>query len=354
MEMLTSTRYLGNTLRQWLIAAAIIIITVLAAKLVYWLFGTAVRRVTSRTKNRLDDILVDMLEEPVTFTLVVLGTWYAISSLTLSDTVSRWVATGYYFVIIGTIAWFLVRVLDGFITSHLMPRIEDGDTPLDEQMLMLIRKGLKLTIWTVAVVVALNNAGYNLGAVVAGLGIGGLALSLAAKDTLANMFGGLTIFLDKPFRLKERVSLDGYDGVVEGIGIRSTRIRTLEGRLVTIPNKRITENVVVNISSEPGRKVVLSIGLTYDMDHEKIQQALALLEEIARQTEGVDPDRIVTAFTGFGDFSLNVQLIYWIRKDADIFGVQTALNLKVLEAFPANGLDMAFPTQTIYTIPAAP
>ena len=135
---------------------------------------------------------------------------------------------------------------------------------MDDQLLPVVRKGLRATIWILGILVALNNAGYNVGALLAGLGIGGLALAMAAKDTVANIFGGVTIFTDKPFKINERIKLGGFDGTITEIGIRSTRLKTLEGRVVTIPNAKFTGGMVENVSMEPSRKVVLNLGLVYD------------------------------------------------------------------------------------------
>ncbi len=349
MDLLTGKLYYGNTVKQWLIAAGIIICTVLLAKLLYWVFGNIVKKITAKTKTKIDDILVDMLEEPVVFSVIIIGIWYGLATLNMSKGVHRMLATGYYFLIIFAIAWCVTRVLDALVEEYLAPLVAKTEGDLDDQLLPIVRKGAKITIWGLAVIIALNNAGYDVGALLAGLGIGGLAFALAAQDSVANLFGGFTIFVDKPFTIRDRIVLEGYDGTVEEIGIRSTRLRTLAGRLVTIPNSKIANNIIVNISSEPARKVVLDLGLTYDMDKEKIEKALSLLKKIAQDTEGVDKGKITTAFTGFGDFSLNVRLVYWIEKGADIFATQTALNLKVLAAFAKEGLEMAFPTQEIHT-----
>jgi MscS family membrane protein len=194
---------------------------------------------------------------------------------------------------------------------------------------------------------ALNNAGYDVAALIAGLGIGGLALAMAAQDTVKNVFGGFTIFTDRPFTVNERVAVAGFDGNVEEIGIRSTRIRTLAGRQVTIPNSSMADSPVENISSEPSRKVVMTLGLTYDTTPEAMRRAMEILGEIeAAHTEDTDGDPVI-AFSGYGDFAMNVLFIYYIRKGADIMGTQTSVNLAILERFNAEGLAFAFPTQTI-------
>jgi MscS family membrane protein len=133
---------------------------------------------------------------------------------------------------------------------------------------------------------------------------------LAAQDTIKNMFGGFTIFVDKPFRLGERIKVAGFDGTVEDIGMRSTRIRTLEGRLVTIPNYKIVDSEIENVTAEESRKVTLNLGLTYDTTPEAMQEAIDWLNELPKQI-GAIKNNVVVAFTTYGDFSLGITFIYW-------------------------------------------
>jgi len=351
MTYLNETLYLGNSLLSWLTAAGIILGSVIIAKILYWFFGSVVRKLTAKTKTNLDDLLIDMLEEPVAFAIIIIGIWYGLGVLELSEALRRWISFGYQFLIVFNVAWFATRFIDALIREYLVPLVEKTEGDLDDQLLPIARKGIKIVIWAMAFVISLNNAGYDVGALLAGLGIGGLAFALAAQDTVANLFGGFTIFTDRPFAIKDRIVVDGFDGTVEEIGIRSTRLRTLAGRLVTMPNSRITKNIVENISSEPARKVVMNFGLTYDTDDAGMQKAMDILKQVTAANEGID-DNVSVAFNGFGDFALNILLIYWIRKDADILGVQTELNLAILKAFNDAGLEFAFPTQTIHTVKA--
>lgn len=204
----------------------------------------------------------------------------------------------------------------------------------------------------IAFIVAMNNAGYDVGALIAGLGIGGLALAMAAKDTVSNVFGGFTVFTDRPFVINDRVQILDYDGFIREIGVRSTRLQTLAGRMVTIPNATFQDTPVENITAEPTRKVSMEIGLTYDMTPARMRRAIEVLREIADAHDGVNDDTLV-AFTGFGDFAMTILFSYYIVKDADILQTQTDINLAILDRFNAEGLEMAFPTQTIYTQPAA-
>ena len=187
-----------------------------------------------------------------------------------------------------------------------------------------------------------------MGAVIAGLGIGGLAFALAAQDTIKNFFGGIMIFADKPFALGDRIQIGDIDGWVREIGIRSTRVETLAGRIVTVPNSMFSDDAVENVDIEPTRKVKLGLGLTYDTTADQMEGALALLKKIANDHKDIIDDDIFMGFDSFGDFALGITFIYFIRKDADIFETQTKMNLAILRQFGEHKLDMAFPTQTVY------
>ncbi len=338
--------YYGNTIIEWTIAFAIVIAGALLAKTVYFFFGKTVKRLTRNTKNTFDDLLIDMLEEPIVFALLLTAIWFAFATLNLSETVADFVHKGFYFLIVLDAAWFLGRFSDAVIEQYVKPFVHETETKLDDQLLPLLRKTLKASIWIIAVLVALNNAGYNVGAILASLGIGGLAFALAAKDTVSNLFGSLTIFLDKPFEVGDRVIVQGYDGYIEEVGLRSTRIRTLHGRMVTLANSEVANSSIENVTSEPNRKITVDLGLTYDTTPEQIERAMQILQEIARTNDELE-ENAVTAFTAFNDSALNIRFIYYIKKGKSVFGNQTKVNLEILRRFNEEKLEFAFPTQTI-------
>jgi MscS family membrane protein len=294
-----------------------------------------------------------MVEEPTVFLIIASGIWFGLNRLAFPEWLSGAIGGAYHMIFALLVAWLLSRLFDAIYQEYLQPLVASSDNDLDDQLMPVIRKMVKMTIWTLAFVVGLNNAGYDVGALLAGLGIGGLALAMAAKDTVSNMFGGATIFTDKPFRVRDRIRVGGYDGVVEEIGIRSTRLRTLEGRIVSIPNAQCADTAVENISSEPSRKIVLNLGMTYDTTPEQMQQAMDLLKAINDGSENTE-DKTIISFNGFGDFALNIMFAYYIRKSADIADTQTEINMAILTQFNDNGLEFAFPTQTLYNIEAKP
>lgn len=173
--------------------------------------------------------------------------------------------------------------------------------------------------------------------------------AIPAKDTVSNVFGGFTIFTDKPFRLKERIVVAGYDGPVEEIGIRSARLKTLAGRMVAIPNAKFSAAPVENISMEPYRSIVLDLGMTYDTKPEQIQEAMDTLKAIGDANSNTEEKTVIT-FNSFGYFAMNIMFFYYIKKKADIAGNQTEINMAILKQFNDKGLEFAFPTQTLYNI----
>jgi MscS family membrane protein len=344
-----SHEFYGNTVGDWSISLAIIIGILAAAKILYWIFTRIIKSLVSRTKTKLDDIIVDMLEEPIVLIVTIIGVWFAVGRLTFSEQAVDGISKGYWFMITLAVAWLLARLVDAVIKEYVVPLTQKTENDLDDQVVPIIRKAIRATIWILGVIVALNNAGYNVGALLAGLGIGGLALAMAAKDTVANIFGGITIFTDKPFKINDRIKVNGFDGTVSEIGIRSTRLKTLENRIVTIPNSKFTDGMVENVSSEPSRKVVLKLGLTYGTTAEKIQAGMKALKSIVDENEALEENSVIS-FTEFGDFSLGILFIYYIRKEADIMNAQTEVNMEIKQRFEKEGIEMAFPTQTVYTI----
>jgi len=342
-------QFYGNTVGEWTIAIAIIIGGYLVSKLAYWVIANIVKKAANKSKTNLDDILVETLEKPILMAIVLGGMWYGVYYLNLTVKAEEFMDQVFYIAITFNIAWLLVRIIDGIIVNYLNPIVEKSESDLDDQLLPLIRKSIKIAIWTLAIIVGLNNAGYNIGALLAGIGIGGIALAMAAKDTVANLFGGVTVFTDKPFMIGDRIVADGFDGTVEAIGFRSTRLRTLAGRIVTIPNTTFTAQSIENISSEPSRKMPVNLGLTYDTTPEQMKQAKDILKEIVGANHDIIEEDYVAIFNSFGDFSLNLLFIYYITKGSDYWATVDKLNSDVLERFNEAGLEFAFPTQTIYT-----
>ena len=341
------TEWGRNSVMSVFISIVIVIAAIVIGKLLYWAIGKFVKTLAAKTKTGLDDILVDKLEEPVVYGIVILGFYWGFNRLHFTDSVDAFFASVFMIIFILNVTWLIARVVDSLIEEYVVPMVEKSDSDLDDQLLPVLRKTIKAVLWIFGVVIAMSNSGFDVGALIAGLGIGGLALALAAQDTVKNIFGGLMIFLDKPFQIKERIKVNGMDGFVEEIGVRSTRVRTLEGRLITIPNGQFSDNAIENVTKEPTRKVVVNLGLTYDTTPDNMEKAMNMLEEIIKANPKVTND-VLVSFNSWGDFSMGILFIYWIIEDDNILSAQSEVNLAVLKQFNEAGLEFAYPTQTIF------
>jgi MscS family membrane protein len=348
LEDILIKTYYGNTIKQWSIALFIILGVAIAAKILYKLTSGAIKAFTKKTKTKFDDILIDMIEEPLIFTLVLVGIWYSLKTLSFTEASQVVIDNGFQFVIVMNVVWFLSRLFDAIYEEYMIPMAEKSESDMDDQIFPILKKGIKGILWILGIIVGLNNAGYDVGALLAGLGIGGLALAMAAKDSVSNIFGGLTIFSDKLFKIKDKISVSGIEGVVEDIGIRSTKIRKYDGRIVTIPNGKFTNDKVENVSSEPSRKVSTTIGISCDTSVADVKKAMKLIEKILEKNEGLLAKHFVN-LSGFGDFTFDISVIYYIKKSANIGGTKTEVNLAILDQFNKNKIEMPFPTQTILT-----
>jgi len=349
MKEFFAKEFYHNTVLDWGISFLIILGAIVVGKILYWFFSKIVKKLTEKTKTKIDDIIIDMIEEPIVLALTIFGLWYGLHRLNFTPEWYDWMGKVYHILLTINVTWLIARMLDAIIAEYIVPMTEKTESDLDDQIIPIVQKGLRSAIWILGIIVALNNAGYDVGALIAGLGIGGLALAMAAKDSVSNIFGGIMIFTDKPFKVGDRIKINGFDGTITEVGIRTSRMRTLEGRLVTIPNSQFTGDMVENVTEEPNRKVKLNLGLTYDMTAEQMEKAIETLKEIAANNTAIETD-IAVGFTSFGDFSLGILFIYYIKKESDILNTKTNMNLAILREFNKHGLDMAFPTQTIYNI----
>jgi len=360
VNILETTIY-GNTITQWVLAILYFAGAITLAKGVYWFIRKFVKKAAKKTTTKLDDIIVDMFEEPFVFAIALFGSYVAVKNLTLPEVLTGCTSKIYTFLVIINITWFIARTILSLMDNYLRPKMQQSSKEMENQVFPIIRKLAASFIWGVGVVMALNNAGYDITAMIAGLGIGGLALAMAAQDSVSNFFGGFTIFTDHPFKAGDRININGYAGTVCEIGMRSFRLKTYDKTEIVIPNSQVTNSIIENISRAPAKKIILELGLTYDTPVEKMKEAQEILKEIANANKYVKGPE--TYFLSFGDFSLGIRFIYYInhkRKveengkikeiDVDKLQVQNDMNMEILRRFNEAGLNFAFPSQTVYTV----
>lgn len=252
----------------------------------------------------------------------------------------------YRILIILDITWVFTRLFSGLLENY-WGRKANGEVI---KMMPVIRRTMLVIVWIIGIVMALSNVGVNISALLGTLGIGGIAFALAAQDTVKNIFGAFTIFTDKPFGIGDIINVNGSEGTVIDVGVRSTKILGYDRRITTLPNYKITDASIINITSEPMRRVTVKLGLTYDTTPEKMKEALDILRAIPQRVEyvSVNPSDIIANFTDYGDSALVITYYYFIEKQGNILSVTSNMNMEILTSFNEAGLDFAFPTQTIY------
>jgi MscS family membrane protein len=258
------------------------------------------------------------------------------------------VSIGLKLIIACSITYVAVKFVDLSmrVWQHRVESSEEAG--LDLHLLPVIRNTLKVFVILVGVLVTTQNLGMSVTGLLASLSIGGLAVSLAAQDTLSNLFAAVAIFADKPFRIGDHIKLENIEGTVETIGLRSTRVRNLDGFLVTIPNKTMAAANISNVGKRSGIRTVMNLGITFDTPAQTVERVMVLINEIYRPHPKTA--ELLISFNKFDASILNIQIIHWwdsTNMAEYLMGIRE-LNLELKRRFDAEGISFAFPTQTVY------
>jgi MscS family membrane protein len=341
-------RWWGNELWKYLFSLIYIFLAFYVSKLLDYLTRVWLKRWAERTETQFDDLLLEVLRGPVKVVAFVIFLRIGLEVFEWPAVVESVLAKGFTVVVAVVITYAVMKLVDLLMGYWGQRAAVQEDQALSKQLLPILRKSLKAFVIVVAALTTLNNLGINITAAIASLSIGGLAVGLAAQDTLANLFGAVAVFVDKPFKIGDRIQLDNVDGTVESIGLRSTRVRNLDGHLITVPNKAMGNAIITNITRRPNIKTVMNIGITYDTPVEKVKRALEILHEIYRGHPKTHD--VIISFNKFESSSLNLLVVHWWNSTdyREYLGGMQELNLAVKARFDAEGIEFAFPTQTVY------
>jgi MscS family membrane protein len=326
---------LGRPAAQWLLAAAYIAGGFIAGQICSGIVRIMLRRFYAKTGSEADKLLVAGLRLPLVIIFTLGGIRLGLNCLGISPGLSLWAECILKITLILMVALALNKIAGAVIGQYTPDKaaypLLNGDIPLQP----VLRNFFAALVWIVAAVLVLQVLGYNISALLAGLGLGGAALALASKDTLSNFFGSLMVFLDKPFRINDRIRIGDYDGVITEIGIRTSRLRTLENRMVVIPNSLFTATPIENVSSAPNTKITQTIKIHGNNGPEKIEQALELLGNI--QVSGLD-GRCVAGLASIGNIVCQITLMFFVAKEADYWKTVNGVNLEILKQFKEAGI----------------
>lgn len=342
--------YFAGTQLQLIAAFAVLCIFIVLAKLTDVVFEKIFLRLASKTKTEVDDKILGALKTPIFISVALVGIIISFGMITALETLMKVIigAIKTLLVIIWTVATVKVAtILIKDVIGHVASKTK---STLDDEMLPLFNNLAKIIIYFLGLMMILSMWKIEITPLLASAGIAGFALAFAAKDTLSHLFGGISIYFDKPFKVGDRIQLDGGEyGDVKEIGIRSTRIQTLDETLIVVPNDTIANSKIVNFHAPYSRmKVKLRFGVSYGSDVAKVKKTIL---KIAKGIPEVRKDPVpLILFIEHGDFSLNFLLITWVDKP-ELKGIVTdKLNVGIDKEFRKEGIEIPFPTQTIYTV----
>jgi len=343
--------FLGNAIKDYLWFLVFVLMGFVVNGLVLLISKKVLSKLASYTKNKIDDIISKILSKPLPIKIVILTIFINIglTHLAMSEWWINAIKNISFLVYVFSITLFLIKFFIGLIEEYLEVYAKNTESKYDDQLIPLLKSLVKIFLFIIAVLLVLSNFGYNISALLAGLGIGGLALAMASKDIVENFLAGIVIFVEKPFKITDVLKTKDGLGAVEEIGIRSTKVRTLDNTVIIVPNRELSSYAVENISSRRARKENFTIRLTYNTSLKKVEEAKKIIINILKKNKNVESDSFMVFFESFGDFSLNIRLIYWITGDYAVY-VETKdlINITIKKEFEKAKIEFALPTQTVY------
>lgn len=336
--------YFNNTLRDWVIAFSLVLGLLLLIRIFRTVIFRKIKTWTLSTESDVDDFAVRLVERSI-LPLVYLASVYAgLTYLEFRPRIEQVIKVA--MLVAGT--FFVLRLISAFIHFFLL-RVTRNHTNREgkEKQLRGILFVINAVVWILGLVFLLSNLGYNITAVITGLGVGGIAIALASQVVLGDLFSYFVIFFDRPFEIGDFIQVDDKSGTVEYIGIKSTRLRALSGEQLIFSNTNLTNSRIHNFKRMVTRRVQFSLGIVYDTPAEKLKRIPEMVKEIISSTPDLTFDR--AHFSGYGDFALKYEFVYFVQTDN--YNVymdrQQSIYLRIFETFQKEGIGFAFPTQEV-------
>lgn len=308
-----------------------------------------VERLLARTETDYDDRFLNSIQRPLSWLINLVALYFAILALDLPSELTR--VASLILQTIGTVlaAWMVHNLIE-VVVQILDDFAEDTESEVDDYLVPVIGRVLRVGLYALVCVLIVQQWGYDVTSLLAGLGIGGLAFALAAKPTLSNWFGSLMIFTDRPFNIGDRIDIDAGEGIVEEVGLRSTRIRTREDSLLSIPNSDIAGKPIENLSERRERRIELKVGLVYRTTSDQIRQIVDGIESLLDDHGAIDAEQSIVGFMDFGESALEVYVDCYAQttERAEYFEVREEIHVGIAEIVEEAGSAFAFPSRSLY------
>ncbi len=346
MNEIIEKTWFGNTLEAYVIAFGTIMFSILIIRIAGGLLVRRLLKFSEKTSTRFDDLFVRTIQRFGLTALYFVAIYWGISSLTLTQRAERVleVATA------AAVAFFIIRLFSTtvqFLLEGYVRKQENGEEKVKQ--LAGISLIINFIIWGLGLLFLFDNLGYDITAVIAGLGVGGIAIALAAQNILGDLFNYFVIFFDRPFEVGDFIIVDDKMGTVEYIGLKTTRLKSLTGEQLVFANSDLTNSRIHNYKRMQRRRIVFKLGVVRQTSARQLREIPQVIRTaIESEKELVTFDR--AHFSSYGDFSLSFEVVYFVESSNynTYMDIQQRINLSIFEAFERNGIEFAYPTQTLF------
>ncbi|MBR9676483.1 mechanosensitive ion channel family protein [Candidatus Woesearchaeota archaeon] len=344
---LEATSYLGNTMYDYVLFLLIFAGITLALKMFELSIFSIIKKLAKKSKTKLDDMLIDIFESLRWPFFFFIALYFAIKTISVHELINKGVDA----IIVITLGYYTIKSLNTIITFFSRKEIkkrQKEDKKTDISFLKVMTTIVKGVVWVIGAMFILQNLGIEITPLIASVGIGGIAIAFALQNILSDLFSSFSIYFDKPFGIGDFIVIGSDMGNVEHIGIKTTRIKTLQGQELIVSNTELTSTRVNNYKRMEKRRIVVPLGVVYQTSSKKLERIPKMINDVFKTVKGVTLDRV--HFKSYGDFSLNFEIVYYVNTGDYLkyMDANQEINLKIFKAFEKEKIGFAYPTQTVF------
>jgi MscS family membrane protein len=343
-----NSMFFGNSIWQYLLFFGCILVGILLGRIAYHILKNTLLKIAEKSKMDIFVYLVEIIRSPIIVLLFTLGFIIGKQFLTLNEGARQFFNNIQLVLIQIIIFWFILRLIDMLILRYLKPMAEKTETKLDEHLLLILQKSVKFILITLAFIIILSNMGYDILSLLATLGIGGLAIALAAQDAVKNLIAGFILLMDKPFKINDWIEVNEVTGGVFDIGLRSTKLTSEKNTTVIIPNSIILDSVVKNYTANNITRQIQSVGISPFTPIDQVEKTVQIIRETVASVDGTDREDISVRFVNFGESSLDLEVAYGLADPVNWRMVIHNVNMGIKGNLDKIGVELAVPIEREY------
>lgn len=339
----------GLTIQQHFGILFVCIAAVISQRLSQWFIKQKLVHWTSKTETRVDDLLVEAIKKPLKIAVFAIAAFLIVSIWDPQGRLATIMDKGVELGFLAAIFLLCLNSVD-ILVIYFKTFAKVTDSEIDDQLVPIISKGIRIFIWVIGTIMVVQNLGYSVSGLLATLGVGSVAIAFAAQDTIANVFGSIKVLIDGPFKIGDWIKAGDQEGVVEDIGFFSTKIRTFKKSLITVPNNTIANTPIENFSRMTLRRIATSLGVTYSTTTQQLRDAVDGINKLLENHPGINQDFFMVKFDNFGPSSLDIFLYFFTNTTdwAEWIAIKEELFMAFMELFEELGIEFAFPSQSLY------